>query len=496
LVPNEPVATLWDHLLPIEVQELPSDLTQIDALLSDPALLDPFRSHWDHATLHNGRPTIPMATYLRVMVIKHRTGWGYETLMQEVSDSIHLRRFCLIPLHQRVPDESTVRKMTRRLGSDVADNLIRALILKSQRERRFRARALRCDSTVTDADIRYPTDAGLCADTVRRLAQTARRVRAAVPTTTGKVQNRTRAVGRRLWKLGRALAHRRNTKQAVQRYTEEAADHVRASLREARRLLKDAKRRRAKAAGVTGRGRRQALDQLEETIRLGEKVVEQVRKRFAGQKIKDRLVSLADPDARPIRRGKLARPNEFGYIVQVTEVTGHTQRGARGLVLPPKLRGGSTHENTLLPETVGELVRLGLKPKEAVFDAGFGIHATAETLRPIGSQVFISGKTKCASKRTRRRLLRYRTGNEGRIGHLKRAYGLDRSRLRGTEGARIWTSWGILAYDLDTLALIGQKPNGPRQQPARSPQGQRESGLAPAPERAILPIHVVPFFRG
>lgn len=461
LVPSEPVDTLWDQLLPIEAQELPPDLKQIDALLADPSLLDPFRCHWDHTTLHDGRPTIPMAVYLRVMVIKHRTGWGYETLMQEVSDSIHLRRFCLIPLHHRVPDESTVRKMTRRLGSGVVDGVIRALIDKAHRERHFLARAMRCDSTVTEADIRYPTDAGLCADAVRRLAQSARRVRAAVPTTTGKVQNRSRAVSRRLWKLGRALARRRNTKQAVQRYTEEAADHVRASLREASRLLKDAKRRRAKAEGVTARGRRRALDQLEDTIRQSEKVAEQVRKRFAAQKIKDRLVSLADPDARPVRRGKIARPNEFGYVVQITEVTRHTQRGARGLVLPPKLRAGSTHENALLPETVVELTNLGLTPKEAVFDAGFTASATRQMLDPIGSQVFISGVTDCASKRTRRRLLRYRTGNEGRIGHLKRSYGLDRSRLRGTEGAKIWTAWGVLAYNLDTLARISQPTGRP-----------------------------------
>jgi hypothetical protein len=39
------------------------------------------------------------------------TRWGYETLMCEVSDSLHLRRFCLTPLDEEVPDESTVRKL-------------------------------------------------------------------------------------------------------------------------------------------------------------------------------------------------------------------------------------------------------------------------------------------------------------------------------------------------------------------------------------------------
>ncbi len=57
------------------------------------------------------------------------------------------------------------------------------------------------------------------------------------------------------------------------------------------------------------------------------------------------------------------------------------------------------------------------------------------------------------SRRTQRRLGRYRTGCEGRISHLKRRYGLDRSRLKGHEGQQIWTGWAILAYNADTLAI-------------------------------------------
>ncbi|MGH2512745.1 MAG: hypothetical protein ACRDGQ_08675 [Candidatus Limnocylindrales bacterium] len=58
------------------------------------------------------------------MVIKSRTGWGYVTLVREVSDSLHLRRFCLIPLGDPVPTESTVRKLTRRLGPELVAQLI------------------------------------------------------------------------------------------------------------------------------------------------------------------------------------------------------------------------------------------------------------------------------------------------------------------------------------------------------------------------------------
>ena len=103
------IESLFDELLPVEVRELPADLTALDGLLADPRLLAPIEQAWAQTTRRHGRPTIPMVSFVRLMVIKQRTGWGYETLVREVSDSLHLRRFCLLPLTQRVPDESTVR---------------------------------------------------------------------------------------------------------------------------------------------------------------------------------------------------------------------------------------------------------------------------------------------------------------------------------------------------------------------------------------------------
>jgi len=48
---------------------------------------------------------------------------------------------------------------------------------------------------------------------------------------------------------------------------------------------------------------------LEELADRCEKVAGQIRQRVAGEPIKDRIVSLHDPDARPIRKGKLGKPN-------------------------------------------------------------------------------------------------------------------------------------------------------------------------------------------
>ena len=78
-------------------------------------------------------------------------------------------------------------------------------------------------------------------------------------------------------------------------------------------------------------------------------------------------------------------------------------------------------------------------------------HAAFAGLQP--KTVFIAGRQQPTSKRTERRLRRYRTGQEGRISHLKRRYGLDRSRLKGDQGRQIWTEWGIFAYNADTVAV-------------------------------------------
>jgi transposase, IS5 family len=202
------VEQLWDELLPLEVRELPEDLAALDELLSDPRLMAPIADRWEQTARERGRPSLAIETYVRLMVIKQRCGWGYQTLVREVSDSLHLRRFCRIALDARVPDESTVRKLTRRLGADVINEITRVLIAKATREKRFRARAVRIDSTVIEADVRYPTDADLASQGVRALAREGRRLRAKMGQTKARVRDRSRAIGRTLRGISRTIRRR------------------------------------------------------------------------------------------------------------------------------------------------------------------------------------------------------------------------------------------------------------------------------------------------
>ena len=444
------VESLFDEALPIEVRELPDDLAALDALLSDPAVLEPVERAWEQTALGHGRPTIPIERFVRLMVIKQRTGWGYETLVREVSDSLHLRRFCLIALTERVPDESTIRKLCRRLGPDVIEEICRRVIAGAVRERRFVARAARIDSTVVEADIRYPTDLGLAADATRTLAREAAAAARLAGAGAPHVQDRSRATNRRLRTLNRTLARRTGQGKAeALRLTGAAGDLAARSVRETRRL---ARRLRERARGRGAQTKLAAARRLERLADRADKVCRQIRQRIAGEQITDRLVSISDPDARPIRKGKAGKSTEFGYVFQVCEITANTRRGARGLIVPAASQIGSPNESDLLPATGAELDALGIAPRELALDGGFAPGPVDEHL-PGAQRTFIAGRRSAGSRRTDRRLARYRVGAEGRISHLKRGYGLRRSRLKRHDGARTWAAWSILAYNLDTLAI-------------------------------------------
>ena len=160
------VESLWDEVLPVEVRELPEDLPGLDRVLSDPAVVVADRAGVGGGARERARPSIATASFVWLMVVKQRTGRGYETLVREVSDSLHLRRFCLIGIDQPVPDESTVRKLARRLGASVVEEITRMVIEKAQRETRF---------TGAGGEDRRDSGGGRYPLSVRRDARAARR---------------------------------------------------------------------------------------------------------------------------------------------------------------------------------------------------------------------------------------------------------------------------------------------------------------------------------
>jgi IS5 family transposase len=366
---------LWEDALPIEVKQLPGDLAALDRLLDDPELVMPILERFGcevvedkRLVLTEGRPTIAMQPYIRLMVLKQRYRWGYRTLVAEVSDSIHLRRFCRISILERVPDESTIRKMTRRLGAETVAEMTRSLITSATREKRFVPRAVRIDSTVIEADIKHPTDAGLASAGVLALARESQAGHAdqgeALTGPGSFAVDGTQAGGDR---ADDPPAHREGQERGsdvdqghgwvVGAFGRGGAPACLRGAQPGARARRASQAQGGRRAGRVGRALREGA--------------RQIRQRVAGEKITDRIVSLTDPDARPIRKGKIGKPTEFGYVSQLAEVTEHTRSGARGLILPASHQVGNPSENTLLPSTIAELQRLGITPREVAVDGGF-----------------------------------------------------------------------------------------------------------------------------
>lgn len=183
----------------------------------------------------------------------------------------------------------------------------------------------------------------------------------------------------------------------------------------------------------------------------------QTDQRLSGNRvIADRLVSLADPDARPIRKGKPQHPTQFGYTLLVAEEE-------RGFIADHQLQQGNPPDAPQLVPAVERVAAVtGRAPSTVVGDRGFGTAANDQAVEALGvKRIGLQRKgrlspSRAALERTRafRRLRNWRVGIEARISHLKRSFGLRRTRLRRLGGARTWVGLGIFAYNLQRMTVV------------------------------------------
>jgi transposase, IS5 family len=451
--------------VPAAILGLPAELARVDHLLDDPAFWEPFRAHFDPVI---GRPSVPIETYLRLMFLKFRYRLGYELLCREVADSISWQRFCRIPLGGQVPHPTTLVKLTRRVGPATVAQLNQTLLTTAATHKLLRTHKVRADTTVVEANVCYPTDAGLLAKAISTLAHTIGRIQAAGGATRTRTRDRRRAARRRAHQLARSL--RARTGQAKQQVAERTAELVGLAERAAADAVRVARnaRRQLDRADSQATGKLAGLvEDLQITIERTQQVIDQARTRLAGQTPNgaSRLVSLHDPDARPIVKGRLGKPVEFGYKAQVTD-------NADGVVLDYLVEVGNPTDAPLLVPAIERISQQTGRPPGAVTaDRGYGEAAIDDQLHALGvERVAIPrkgtpGAARQAHEHTRsfRRLVKWRTGSEGRISHLKHRYGWDRTLMDGIDGARIWCGQGVFAHN---LVKIGGLLQAKQQRPA------------------------------
>jgi IS5 family transposase len=460
-----PSATLWESILPQCCLGLPGDLAEIDALLDDERFFEPFRPFFDPVI---GRPSIPMETYLRMMFLKYRYRLGFEPLCREVADSIAWRRFCRIPLDAPVPHPTTLMKITSRCGEEAVAGLNEALLAKAAEGRVIKLDRVRADTTAVEANVAYPTDSGLLARGVAKLARLTAKIKAAGLATRTTARDRTRSVRRRAHAIGAWLRRRGDeARDEAKAITGEIAVIADKAIADARHVAANAKRG-LRRAGDAASGRTAALvAELERTASLVERIAAQTRIRLAGGTPdgSTRVVSLHDVDARPIAKGRIGKPVEFGYKAQVVD-------NADGVVVDHQVVMGNPPDAPMIVPAVSRIkARFGRAPRAVAADRGYGEAKIDSELEALGVRRVViprrgrPGAARQAVQRSRSftKLVKWRTGSEARMSHLKRDYGWARTRMDGIAGAQTWCGWGILAHNATkVVGLLSTADDTPR----------------------------------
>lgn len=452
--------TLWGALLPEMCLGMPAELRAVDELLDDAEFFEPFRAYF-HQVL--GRPSVPIETYLRLMFLKYRYRLGFEPLCREVADSISWQRFCRIPLGVSVPHPTTLMKITTRCGAAAVEGLNEALLAKAETAKVLKTNRVRADTTVVPADVAYPTDSGLLAKGVAKMAKAVGRLKEAGLAPRVDTRDRTLLVRRHARSIGANLRRRTNeAKDEVMAINAKMVRIASDAVREARRVARNAQRAFRRSGSTAAPKLSAVARDLEVTAERVAQIARQTRQRLAGI-VPDgatRLVSLHDPDARPIRKGRLGKPVEFGYKAQVLD-------NEDGVILDHNVEIGNPPDAPMLAPAVRRVTeRAGRVPTAVTADRGYGESAVEDELEAIGVRDVVlptKGKPNAARKVIEDQsnfqdLVRWRTGCEGRISCLKRDFGWNRNRIDGIEGARTWCGHGVFNHNLVKIAgLVATK---------------------------------------
>jgi IS5 family transposase len=304
--------SLVEVLLPDADKLWDSTLRQIDALLDDEVLVD--RVAEALAQRHpqsqcRGRLGTPAAVVLRMLVLKHLHDWSFDECEREVRGSLVHRAFCRID-GERVPDAKTLIRLARLLDEPVLKDVLARLVALGRERRLVRGRRLRVDTTVVETNMHYPTDATLLADGIRVVTRTLRRLGE-------RVRERTRSVARRVFEIAQ------RSRTAGSRVRPAVRERSKARMKVLYQGLMGITRavvRQGEAAVARARGGHHAAH-LPATIELVRQVLAQTRARVlrGNTHYPGKVVSLFEPHSEIIRKGKLAKPTEFGRLVKIQE---------------------------------------------------------------------------------------------------------------------------------------------------------------------------------
>jgi IS5 family transposase len=203
--------------------------------------------------------------------------------------------------------------------------------------------------------------------------------------------------------------------------------------------------------------------QIEEFSRLGQRVVDQTRRRIIGGEqvpVEEKLFSIFEPHTDLIMRGKVRTPVEFGHKVRLVE-------SGNGLITDYEvLKGNPSDQDQLKPALQHHQDRFGAAPRVAAADRGFHSEDNVAACEQAG--VIIECIPQRGGQRTPAREAheksrafkkgqRFRAGIEGRISVLFRGRGMKRCLRHGLDRFEVFVGAAVLANNLLVLAALLEK---------------------------------------
>jgi IS5 family transposase len=436
----------------------PDWLRKIDTLLEDEAVIEvvahALEARWPQSR-RRGRPGTPAEVVIRMLILKHLFDWSYDDLEREVRPNLVYRMFTRIDAGE-VPDAKTILKIARALGPEVIEQLHRQVIEVAKRAGVTHGRRFRIDTTVVETNVHYPTDSTLLQDGVRVLTRTLQRVSTVLG---GRIRNRMRSVTRTVLTIAYQARSPKTRTAFVQSYRK-LMTTTRAVVRDATTMIRRIGQRLRTTSSTTHGTLQHAQPQLQQMRSLVQRVLAQTRARVLGgdTHVPDKLLSVFEPHTETIRKGKIAKPNEFGKLVTIQEsehqiITGYDVHVTRPADVTLWTAALDRHQTIF-----------GRAPDLAAGDRGFASAGNEQAALDRGVRRVIlprrgpKSPARRAFERQRwfRRGQRWRVGCEGRISVLKRRHGLDRCRYHGEEGIHRWVGLGVIANNLMSTATFSR----------------------------------------
>jgi IS5 family transposase len=338
--------------------------------------------------------------------------------------------------------------------------LNKILLEKARDQKIIKGKKLRLDTTVIEANIHHPTDSSLIRDGIRVVTRIIKKIAAVNEDAAEGFRDRSRSARKTMLSILKFAGRRTDeAKEEVKDAVKHLVDIGKKVVSDANNVLlrlKNPIESQVEAVSENiGKAKERVLDKLKSATDILDKVITQTIQVLSGTThIKNRIVSVFDPEARPISKGKISKPTEFGYKVQIEEAAGSLVTGYDVFV-------GNPGDSTLLNDAVERHEAIfHAPPKELAADRVYADRNQERALKDAGVyRIAIPYKgSKSQERRAEehkpyfKRLQRWRAGGEAKISLLKRKYGLDRSIYRGFDGTQCWVAEGILTHNLRMMA--------------------------------------------